>query len=296
MRGKSAAARMIAGVMRIYRALGPEPVERTIRRRERAGERRAKAPRGLRARTEDTAHGRVFYANEGSEAGVTVFYLHGGAYLQEITPIHWHFLKQVIRHTGAAIIVPKYRLIPFGDCADAFELIVPLYEAHIKAHPARGIVLMGDSAGGGLAIAIAEELSRRGMRAPDRVIAVSPWTDVTMESAETKALETIEPWLSSQWLSDCGKAWAGSAETRDPRVSPVFGEEQMSHVTIFAGGEELLRGDAERMYARMDPGRGNALIIGERMNHVYPLLPIPEAKAARAKIYELIRSAKGAGQ
>ena len=276
----------------LFLRLVPKPsepaYEAKMKRLSGKPEKKERPPRSMGFRRETGSHGTLFYANEGTDRPYTIFYCHGGSYIHGFTSFHWRFLKKLMSRTGAAVVAAGYRLAPHGTWADAFELILPAYVRYAREHPDRKLILMGDSAGGGLAAALALELLRRGERTPDELILMSPWTDVTTSDPDIQFFVPQDPWLIVE-LRVCGRWWAGSADVRDPRVSPLFGPvEGLRHVTVFAGTREILNPDSVKFYAKLDPAGDNELVIGEGMFHVYPLLPIPEAKAAQDRIVEKI--------
>ena len=246
-------------------------------------------PRGMACRTEDGPQGRVFYLNEGGQGAYTVFYLHGGSYIHDFSYFHWRFLKQLTKRTDAAVVAPAYALAPWGTWREAFDLILPLLTAYAAAHPERKLILMGDSAGGGLAAAVALELQRIGARRPDELVLLSPWMDVTISDPAIDAFIPKDPWLTPAHRA-CGRWWAGELDPRDPRVSPGYGDwTGIRHVTIFAGTREILNPDSVKLYQRLDRDDTNQLVLREGMFHVYPLLPIPEAQPAVDRIVEIIQ-------
>lgn len=251
-------------------------------------EKQARPPRAMGGRREEGPDGSLLFFGEENTSAPLIFYCHGGSYIHGFSFFHWRLMRLLMDRTGAAVIAPDYRLAPFGTWAEAFRLILPCYARYARECPDRKLILMGDSAGGGLAAALAMELLQRGERSPDELILLSPWMDVTIQDEEVADFIPLDPWLTTSHRV-CGKRWAGTADPRDPRVSPAFGPvEGLRHVTIFAGTREILNPDSVKLFARLDPAKDNELIVGEGMFHVYPLLPIPEAKAAVDKIAEKI--------
>ena len=168
-------------------------------------------------------------------------------------------------------------------------MIVPLYREYAGRHPEKKLILMGDSSGGGLALALAEHFRAEGIRMPDELILLSPWVDVTMENPEMAAYAGKDPWLTVPWLKVCGRHWAGTFDVQDYRVSPLYGDVRgMSNVTVFAGTREILYPDILKFFNSLDH-QGNRLIVGQDMNHVFPILPIPEAKEHCQTIFDTIR-------
>ena len=278
-------------VAELYFRLQPKPTEgefeallKLLRKRP---EKPGKAPKAMGGRREDGPDGGVFYFREAGE-GPVIFYCHGGSYVHGFSYFHWRLMRMLMDRTGATLVAPDYRLAPYGTWEEAFRLILPVYLRFVREQPDRKLILMGDSAGGGLAAALALELNKRGERAPDELILLSPWMDVTIPDEEVADFISLDPWLATSHRV-CGRCWAGAADPRDPRVSPAYGSvEGLDHVTVFCGTREILNPDSVKLFARLDPAGDSELVVGEGMFHVYPLLPIPEARAAVEKMAEKI--------
>ena len=282
---RSVMAHVVSAYFGLQHKSTESEAEENIKKLQTKGERKSPAPRGLKARYQNN----VFYLNETSSSDYIIFYIHGGAYLHDFSPFHWKFIRNMIEQTGATVIAPAYHLIPFGTCHDAFDLIVPLYRKSIDDYSGRKIILMGDSAGGGLALALAEYLNLAEIRMPDETILMSPWVDVSMENPDIALFTAKDPWLTVPGLSVCGRYWAGEYDVHDYRVSPIFGDvSSLANITAFVGTRELFYPDVVRLFEALNNIR-NELIIGNEMNHVFPILPIPEAKEYRTKIIETIR-------
>lgn len=233
--------------------------------------------------------GGIFYANEDTASPCTVFYLHGGAYVHDFSPFHWRFLEKLVDGTDAAVIAPAYRLIPYATWKDAYGLIIPLYKDYVEQHPEKKVALMGDSAGGGLALALAEQFKLDGIRMPDELILLSPWVDLSMDNPAIATYADEDPWLSVPWLKTCGRSWAGGTDIRDRRLSPINGDlSGIGNVTVFTGTKEVFNPDLLKLYSLLDKSNLNELVVGQSMMHVYPLMPIPEAKPACETIFRKV--------
>ena len=170
-------------------------------------EKRACPPRAMGGRREDGPDGSLFFFREEGD-GPVIFYCHGGSYIHDFSRFHWRLMRSLMDRTGASVIAPGYRLAPFGTWEDAFRLILPVYARFAREQPHRKLILMGDSAGGGLAASLALELQRRGERAPDELILLSPWMDVTIRDEEVADFIPVDPWLTTSHRV-CGRCWAG---------------------------------------------------------------------------------------
>ena len=286
---KSLMERFLTTYFSIKDKLSAEETEEEIRKLKEKGPVESPPPVTVRTRHTDSANGRMFYVNEKTSSKYTVFYIHGGGYEHDFSPFHWLFIRKIVERTDALVIAPAYILIPFGTYRQAFDLIMPVYNDYTKQHSEKKIILMGDSAGGGLALALAEQIKMEGGRIPDELILLSPWADIAMENPEMKEYEPKDPWLSRPWLSVCARYWADDLDLHDYRVSPMFGDlKGLSHVTVTVGTHELFYPDITKLYGMLDQDASNELITGQEMIHVYPLVPMPEAKEADEKILTAI--------
>lgn len=288
---KSFSAKIMSDLLELFGMYTEKNSERMIAGALRKGEKPTPPPKNLKTRYEDNENGRVFYANEESSSRNTVFYIHGGAYFMDFTRPHWKLLEELIKEADVQVIAPAYRLVPFATYREAFDLIVPLYREYCETHPDKNLILMGDSAGGGLALALTEYFKAEGIHMPDRLILLSPWVDVSMENEKIREYESVDPFLKVTPLRDCAEQWKGGLDVHDWHVSPIYGDlKGIRNVTVFVGTDGIFYPDITKFFGMLDEDPSNELIIGEEMNHVYPLFPIPEAKPAVDKIISTIQS------
>ena len=254
-------------------------------------------PNWLKARVEtaetEYAGLQTFVLNPGG-GSATVVYLHGGAYVNGFNAHQWRLLNKLSDRTGCEFLVPAYHLAPWGDCVRGCEDVTALFAAVAEERPGRRVLLMGDSAGGGLAMIAAENLVRQGGPLPERLILFSPWTDVSMDNPDIGPLIPVDPILHFELTRLHGQYWAGEADVHDWRASPLFGEMAgLPPVTIYCGTRELLYPDLLRTRDKLEAsGVELDFRVGRGLNHDYPLMPIPEADAALAEVAALIAGGK----
>ena len=288
---KSFSAKVVSDLLELFGMYTENNSERMIAGALSKGEKPTPPPKNLKTRYEDNENGRVFYANEESSSRNTVFYIHGGAYFMDFTRPHWKLLEELIKEADVQVIAPAYRLVPFATYREAFDLIVPLYREYCETHPDKNLILMGDSAGGGLALALTEYFKAEGIHMPDRLILLSPWVDVSMENKKIREYESVDPFLKVTPLRECAERWKGDLDVHDWHVSPIYGDlKGIRNVTVFVGTDGIFYPDITKFFGMLDKDPSNELIIGEGMNHVYPLFLIPEAKPAVDKIIRTIQS------
>ena len=216
-----------------------------------------------------------------------VIYLHGGIYVNEIKKTHILFCDKLARKVNATVFAPIYPLAPNHTYEETYEILEKLYE-HLLAIN-KPIVVMGDSAGGGLSAAFCEHLAVKDWPQPKNLILISPWLDISM-SGNYDEVE-FDPMLGVDGLREMGETWAGDLDPKDYKVSPLFGEVSgLPKTTLFVGTHEIFYPDVVEFYNKLKDNDVNAeLNIGEKMNHVYAIYPlVPESKAAFNHIVEVI--------
>lgn len=220
-----------------------------------------------------------------------ILYLHGGAYVEQPILPHWLFLDRINNQMKGTIIVPLYPKAPVHTFIETFDTLVEIYRTMLREVDANDIVVMGDSAGGGLALALAQQLASVGQPLPKEVILISPWLDITLRNAAIDAIESKDPMLSRRHLQEMGKAWVGDGDPNDWRVSPINGKLQgLPPLSLFVGTHELFLPDAQKLQMLCTrQGTTLALYIYPKMNHDFPLFPIPEAKKAQREIIDIIQ-------
>ncbi|MCX5441893.1 MULTISPECIES: alpha/beta hydrolase fold domain-containing protein [unclassified Streptomyces] len=220
------------------------------------------------------------------DSGRRAIYLHGGAYINEIAPQHWKLIAQVAVETGTRVTVPIYPLAPLATAAEVVPAVTDLAAEILGEGADTALSLIGDSAGGGMALAVAVHLRDRGQPAPARTILISPWLDISLTDPRIALLEDRDPWLAVPGARYAGDLYRGALPIDHPHVSPLLADlTGLNPITLFSGTHDIVNADARRLAARATAA-GVELDFHEapEMLHVYPLLPIPEGRAARAAL------------
>ena len=232
----------------------------------------------------------VYCVRPHSASDTVVVYLHGGGYISTASQGQALLIDELTRRTGAGFIVPLYPLAPHHTWQEAHRLVLDLYSRTLSENPGKRIVLMGDSAGGGLAVVIALSLAEQGSRQPDELILLSPWVDITHTNPDIADYVDIDPLMAPEPLTIMGRSWAGDTPTTDWHLSPVNGDLSALHrVTTFVGSREIFLPDNALLHDRLvEAGVDSTLHIGHNLNHVYPMIPSPEGRGARREIARII--------
>ena len=233
-------------------------------------------------------HMQVFECAAEDDTKPVVLYIHGGAYVNNFSLPHWRAMAEWAETTGCGMVIPNYPLLFRYTAKDAHPLMLQLYRQLQERFSAKRILVMGDSAGGGFSLALAQEiLQTDSLDLPSRLILISPWVDVL---GGDDALQEYDTFLNNEVLRHVGADWAGELDPRDPIVSPLYGDMQALPPTdLFTGTWEVFYTDIVKTCDKMKAaGVDVSLHVKEKMGHVYPLWPCPEGKDARKEIAKII--------
>lgn len=216
----------------------------------------------------------------GSTPVRTVLYLHGGGFVSGPDRLHWRYAARLARRLGVRVVLPAYPLTPTHTWKDATPPLVDLFEQLAVESP-HGVVLMGDSAGGGLAMLLAQQVARRPGPQPTHLVMFAPWVDLTGETPGTQEAARRDPWLNLSKLRLYGRWW-GAGDPPDREASPLANDVSgLPPTLLFCGTRDLLHPQSLALVAAArDAGVRLTYVEGAGLLHAYPILPIPEARAA----------------
>jgi acetyl esterase/lipase len=187
--------------------------------------------------------------------GRRILYLHGGAYVGGSPRSHRPLVARLAEAARSEAVALDYRLAPENPFPAAVDDAVSAYRDLL----AQGVwpertVIAGDSAGGGLTLAVALKLKAEGLPQPAGLFVISPWADLTQghSTYDTKAAD--DPMIARERLNEAAASYLGGGDARDPLASPAFGDfAGVAPMLIQVGSEEALLGDS--------------LILAERAGH-----------------------------
>jgi len=208
-----------------------------------------------------------------------IYYLHGGGYVTGGAKYMRGFGSVLADKCGARVFCAAYRLAPESKFPSALDDALEGYKYLLNCgYESDMITLCGESAGGGLIYSLCLKLRALGLPLPAGIIAVSPWTDLTISGASCVSNEGKDPTLTGEKLREYARSY--TLDATDPLVSPLFGDlREMPPSLIFAGSDELLLDDARAMHQKLtDCGSKSTLIVAEGMWHAYVLYGVKERK------------------
>ncbi len=222
-----------------------------------------------------------------------VLYLHGGGYLFGSSKSHRQVLIAMAKALQAPVYGLDYRLAPEHPFPAAVEDAAHAYRWLASRHPNAGIVLAGDSAGAGLAIATAIGARDAGSSAVKAIVAFSPYADLAVTGASVEANAKSCAMFTPRGVREAAALYLAGADARDPRASPLYADfKGLPPMLLFASRHEILRDDTLRLAERATAaGVKVELIVRDRLPHVWPVFVtlLPEARDAFATVTAFAR-------
>ncbi len=267
---------------------GPIPVQRA--RLERAA-RLAPMPRA--SVSQHVALGGVPARRVGpARAPRALLYLHGGAYVTGSPDTHAALVARLALAADAEGWAVDYRLAPEHPFPAGLEDAVAAYDDLTQRVPAAQVAVMGDSAGGGLTVALLCALRDRGRTLPGCAVLLSPWLDLSAWP-EQHGRGQGDPVLTPDWLATSAAMYRGDRPLDDPGISPLFADlGGLPPLLVQAADDEILVGDARALVERaLAAGVDATLQLWAGVWHVWQAYDpfLPEARQAVAAAGRFVR-------
>ncbi len=238
---------------------------------------------------------KLLSSKENPRGDKVILQLHGGGYTGAVRNAYYVFagLYNEVSH-GCSVLTPDYRVAPENPYPAALEDAVASYQWLMdKGYFGEQIILGGDSAGGGLAMALCMYLKDHHMPMPCGIVAMSPWTDLTASGESYETNYEKDPLFGNTkesliYVND----YAGDHDKMDSYISPLFGDfRDFPPMLIQVGSIEMLLSDSVSVAAKArQQGVKVRLSVYEGMFHVFQMayLNIPESKRAWAEVGKFI--------
>jgi epsilon-lactone hydrolase len=167
---------------------------------------------------------------------------------------------------------------------------LPLYDEVADVAGSANVIVMGDSSGGGISLALAQLLREKGREQPANVILLSPWLDASLSHPQIPAYDKIDPFLDMEGLKYAGGLYARDVDPANYLVSPIHGSlKDLAPLSLFIGTRDILLPDCRKLRDRAD-AEGVKLNYREyeAMLHDWMMISLPESKQALKEIVEII--------
>lgn len=220
---------------------------------------------------------RTFIWNQKNNASQRViFYLHGGSYFKQPKSHYFNFLNQLAKNLSAKIVMPIYPKGPQYNFTDSQDRLLNLYKDLLQeVDSASKITLMGDSAGGGMAMGLADSLVEAGLNQPKDLILISPWLDIATNNPMIEAFQEVDPSLVQWQLQEYGNIWAGGNDNYlNPFVSPLYSQQldDIARISILVGSHEIFYPDNELLHEKLLKLEIlHNFIVGRGSHHIFPV-------------------------
>ncbi|MCK5128286.1 MAG: alpha/beta hydrolase [Clostridiales bacterium] len=221
-----------------------------------------------------------------------IIYFHGGGYKKQASTVTWRFAEKFLKQYPCMVTCVDYPLAPEYQCTDTVNMALQATK-HIQSNnPDKKIVLLGDSAGAGLALVIAQQLAKdKASKQPDKIVLLSPWLNVSMTAPISKQLDKNDLILNIEHLHASGIAYAGKLDTKDPLCSPLYGDSKdVGPIALFIGTKDILHVDALNFKSKAEiDGYDLSYYEYEEMQHDFALLPVMQAETAINEMIAFIK-------
>ena len=222
-----------------------------------------------------------------------ILYFFGGGFVVGSPDVDMSIIAGLASRTGIKVIAPYYRLSPECDCPAAIEDGIAVYTSVLESIAAANIVVVGESAGGNLSLAVILRARELGMKLPAAAVLMSPWCDLTPASESKKHPPGFDPTLDYELHSKLSiAAYSGQYDLKNPMVSPLYADYKLGFPSTFitSGTRDLLVGDCQRLESNLKAaGVDVQLNIWQGMWHVFEWYPeIPEAQQSLDRIAHFI--------
>jgi acetyl esterase/lipase len=217
-----------------------------------------------------------------------ILHFHGGGYVIGSAPLYRDFTWRIGAAAHTSVLYFDYRLAPEHPFPAALDDAVTVYRWLAARIDPRRIAVVGDSAGGGLALGTLYRLRDEGLPLPAAAVAISPWTDLALTGPSLQSNAAADPMMDVTRLPAFADFYLAGADARHPYASPLHGEASgLPPTLIQVGSDEILRDDAVRMAERMRAaGCTVELEVWPRMPHVWHVFAplMPEATRAITRV------------
>ncbi len=236
-----------------------------------------------------------WFTPDGHGKSKVILYFPGGGYVCGSYNTHRALIARIARSSGYKVLAVDYRKAPEDPYPAATDDALAVYKQLLR-DGYDNIVLMGDSAGGGLVLALLQIIRQQKLRNAIGAVLLSPWTDLTLSGETMQSNKEVDPFIKPNLVEIFAKRYYVNNDPENPLISPHFADVSGFPPTlIHVGSHETLLDDSVRMAKKMSEAKVEVkLSVYKDMIHVWHFLGgiMPEANQAIQEIGEFVKSIK----
>ncbi|MDE2422351.1 MAG: alpha/beta hydrolase [Gammaproteobacteria bacterium] len=275
-----------------------EPTPSSVRRAIAKGLGHMPVPKGvtIRSRQVGTLSVEVITPQSGGHQARALMYLHGGGYVAGSPETHRAFTARLALELNCEVWIPDYRLAPEHPFPVGLHDAADVWGEFIQVHAGKTLLLGGESAGGGLSLALCYLLRERAVRLPDQLFLLSAWLDIRMAGHSYVRNDPSDVIAKSHTTNlGCARHYAGEEPRSNPLMSPLLGDAAgLPRTYVLVANTEIFEDDS-RVFFRQARAAGVdvTLEVGDGLWHAWPLFApfIPEARKSIRHLGKWVRAA-----
>ena len=200
-----------------------------------------------------------------------ILFFHGGAYITDASPMHRKMITYLIDQMSCKVTFVDYPLAPEYTAEKVKSVVRAAYLYIAERYASEQICLFGDSAGGGLALALRQLIRDECIeKIPGKTVCCSPWLDVSMSCSDYSAQAKTEKILTQKMLMNAGKKYAGSFDTKNSFVSPIYGKmDHLGDIFVSVSKDEIFLPDVHLLKEKTIKADGTTLTVLEQADAVH---------------------------
>lgn len=222
-----------------------------------------------------------------------IYFIHGGGWLFDFDPVHFAFCDKLAKDLDAYIVAPSYLLAPHFTFEQSIPTLIDLYSDLIKDWD-KSVSILGDSAGGQISLSLTMIMSKKGMKLPNQIIAISPVVDASMSINQNRyaKYEKLDPILGIECIKMIADKFVSQFELTDYRISPYYFDQLslLPKTTFIVGTHEIFYPDVCSFHKKLClAGVKSQLIVGRGLNHDFIIYhDIPESRKVYHQICDIL--------
>lgn len=252
---------------------------------------RYRFPKEIIVETQKIQGMRYFVFNRVNCNKKTIFYYHGGSYIDKPNYFHFKFLERLLLEKEVCVVMPIYPRLPDNTAIECYKMLNILFDDFISKNQVDNIVFMGDSAGGGLALGMAQQVKDRYefyKKNKQKIVLLSPWLNMAVDNPQVDIIQPYDYQLSKVGLAKMGAMWS-NGDNKSSFVSPLYGDLDCGKIDVFVGTRDILFPDSHELQEKLkDKGLQHGFYKFDNMSHCFMLFPTQEADNAFRQIMECV--------